>query len=239
MNISITYKKTFIVLWVLCVVGSLSVLPYIYYLGMVPSTVSIWKVAMLSAIQSGLLFGGICWISFKILPQTDLQPFPHLHRQSYLRQLIYPALISGILTGLTIFFFEKTVFVNSQLSGVHPPFWTGALASIYGAVNEEVLLRLFLFTLIYFIVGKCVKVHEKNRWVILWCITILVALLFGIGHLPAAFKLTPPSAFEAFRVLFLNGIAGIVFGWLYWSKGLWTAMGAHFVTDLMIHVMLV
>lgn len=237
MNISIIYKKPFMFIWTLCILGSWSVLPYIHYLKLLPSTISIWKVVMLSTIQAALLFGCICWISFKILPKTDLQPF--LHRHDYLKKVVYLALLSGFLTALTIFFFDMTVFNSSLLSEVHPPFWTGALASVYGAVNEEVLLRLFLFTLFYFLVGRCVKIHGNNRSIILWCINILVALLFGIGHLPAAFKLTPPSAFEVFRVLFLNGIAGIVFGWLYWSKGLWAAIASHFMTDLIIHVFLI
>lgn len=240
MNISITHKNTFRILWALCILGSLSVLPYIHYLEMLPSTISILKVAMLSTIQAILLFGCICWISFKILPKTDLQPFPQIDNQGgYLKKIVYPALISGVLTGLMIFFFDKMVFNSSQLSGEHPPFWAGALASIYGAVNEEVLLRLFLFTLIFFLVGKCTTINGKKRLIILWCINILVALFFGLAHLPAAFRITPASAFEIFRILFLNGIAGIVFGWLYWSKGLWTAIAAHFVTDLMIHVFLI
>ncbi len=232
-------KKTFLVLWVLCILGSLSVLPYIQHLDILPPTTSIWHVALLSTIQAALLFGLVCWISFKILPKTDLHPFPHLHKGNYLTQIVYPALISGVLVGITIFISDKIIFNNSLLSGVHPPFWVGALASIYGAINEEVLLRLFLFTLIYFFVGKCVTINEKNKSSILWCVNILVALLFGIGHLPAAFKLISPSAFEVFRVLLLNGIAGVVFGWLYWSKGLWTAMAAHFIADLMIHVFLI
>jgi len=66
-----------------------------------------------------------------------------------------------------------------------------------------------------------------------------VALVFGIGHLPTLFKLATPSSFEIYRVLLFNGIGGLVFGWLYWSRGLWTAIGAHFVTDLVIHVFLV
>jgi membrane protease YdiL (CAAX protease family) len=68
---------------------------------------------------------------------------------------------------------------------------------------------------------------------------VIVAIIFGLGHLPAAFKLVEPSSFEVIRVLLLNGIPGIVFGWLYWSRGLWTAMTAHFVTDLVIHVFVV
>jgi len=236
MNDRAANKKTFLILWALCILGSLAILPYILHLGIFSSTPSIWKAVLLGIFQAALLFWLICWISYKILPKTDLCPFPPL--RNYLRQIVYPALIAGALVGLVIFVADKTIFNNSLLSDVHPPFWLGALASIYGAVNEEVLLRLFLFTLIYFLVGKCLKIREHNRSLILWGVNILVALLFGIGHLPAAFKLASPSAFEIFRVLLLNGIAGVVFGWLYWSKGLWTAIAAHFVTDLMIHVFL-
>lgn len=239
MSTTTVNKKTFIFLWALCILGSWSVLPYVQHLGILPTTVSIWEVALLGTVQSILFFGLICWMSFKILPKTDLHPFPRLDRELALKQIVYPALISGVLVGIVIFISDKTIFNNSLISGDHPPFWTGALASFYGAVNEEVLLRLFLFSVIYFLVGKCVTIRRDNRFVILWVVNILVALIFGIGHLPAAFKLAPPSAFEIFRVLFLNGIAGIVFGWLYWSRGLWTAMAAHFVADIMIHVLLV
>ncbi len=236
---NITNRKTFFCLWSLCIIGSLSVLPYAQHLGILPSSASIWKIALLGTIQAGLFFGLICWISFRILPKTDLKPFPLLLRENRIRQIVLPSLISGILVGLAIFVSDKTIFDNSLLSGDHPPLWTGALASIYGAINEEVLLRLFLFTLLYFFVSKCLKIHRTNRSAILWSVNIFVALLFGVGHLPAAFKLVTPSAFEIFRVLFLNGIAGVVFGWLYWSRGLWTAIAAHFVTDLMIHVFLI
>lgn len=238
MNDIIKYRQNFIALWVLCILGALSVIPYIYYLGILPEH-SIWKAAFLGSFQAALLFGCACWISYKILPKTDLCPFPTIHQKNYVNEIIYPSLISGVLVGLAIFIFDKTIFNSSMLSVIHPPFWAGVLASLYGGVNEEVLLRLFLFSLIYFLFGKFITLHANTRWILLWSTNLLVALLFGIGHLPAAFKIAPPSTFETFRVLFLNGIAGIVFGWLYWSRGLWAAITAHFVTDLMIHVVLI
>ncbi|MBS0585322.1 MAG: CPBP family intramembrane metalloprotease [Verrucomicrobia bacterium] len=239
MNITTANKRRFILLWSLCILGFWSILPYIQHLEILPLTVSIWKVALLGTIQTALFFGLICWISFKILPKTDLHPFPPLYKKRFLKQIVYPALIAGILVGLAIFVADKLIFNSSLLLGVHPPFWTGALASLYGAVNEEVLMRLFLFTLVYFLIGKWLRIDSNNRSFILWSVNIFVALLFGIGHLPAAFKLISPSAFEIFRVLVLNGIAGVVFGWLYWSRGLWTAIATHFVADFMIHVFLI
>lgn len=232
-----TNKSTFFILWILCIVGSWSVLPYVQYPEILPDTISTLKVFLLGTTRSALFFGLICLLSFKILPKTDLHPFFY---RKFSEQIVYPGIIAGISVGGALFFFDKTVFQGSPLSpGVHPPFWAGALASIYGGVNEEVLLRLFLFTLIYFLFSKAIRIREANRLPILWSVNLLVALLFGIGHLPIAFKLASPSAFEIFRVLFLNGIAGVVFGWLYWSRGLWTAITAHVVADLVIHVFLI
>lgn len=232
-------KKIFFILWLLCIAGALAIIPYVQYLGIIPSEVPIWRVALFSTLQATLVFGLVCWISFKILPKTDLCPFAAANPR---RRVVYPALVAGVFVGLVIFLLDKTVFASSPLAkaGAHPLFWAGALASIYGAINEEVLLRLFLFTLIYFLLNKAFKCRSNKRLVLLWSTNILVALLFGAGHLPAAFNmLESPSAFEISRILILNGIAGIVFGWLYWSRGLWTAMAAHFVTDLMIHVFLI
>lgn len=229
-------KRLFLVLWVLCIFGSWSVLPYMRYLGIVPSSVSFAKVFLLSTIQSIVFFGIICWLSYFLVPKTDLSPFS---ADRPLRRIIYPGIIAGIAVGLIIYLLDITIFKSSLLSGVHPPAWTGLLASFYGGINEEVLLRLFFFTLLYFLFRKIFKFQAQNRLFFLWLTNAIVAIVFGLGHLPAAFKLVTPSSFEVFRVLLLNGIPGIAFGWLYWSRGLWTAMGAHFVTDLVIHAFLV
>jgi len=38
------------------------------------------------------------------------------------------------------------------------------------------------------------------------------------------------------RSIVLNGIAGIIFGWLYWQYGLAAAMLSHFSADIILHV---
>ncbi len=229
-------KKRFFFLWILCILGAVSVFPYMRYLGMLPATSSAWKMPLFYITQSVLFFGFICWSSFKILHKIDLKPFA---LRNPLKQIVYPALIWGTLVGFTLFIFDKALFSDSLFSEPRAPLWARALASIYGGVNEEVLVRFFLFSLLYFLLGKCVRIHSGNRLFILWAINISAALLFGIGHLPTAFKLTAPSTFEIYRILLLNGVAGAVFGWLYWSRGLWAAMGAHLIADLVIHVFLV
>jgi hypothetical protein len=39
------------------------------------------------------------------------------------------------------------------------------------------------------------------------------------------------------RTLVLNGFAGLVFGWLYWRRGLLAAMIAHTSADVVLHVL--
>lgn len=229
-------KGVFLVLWILCILGSWSILPYAQNIGILPSSVPFIKVFMLTTIQAALVFGVVCWLSYLLIPKTDLSPFLMHHP---LKRMVFPAVIAGLCVGVILYLFEITIFRNSSLTALHSSFWTGLLASFYGAINEEVLLRLFLFTLVYFLLGKIFKFHLQNRLIFLWITNVVVAIIFGLGHLPAAFKLTTPSSFEIFRILLLNAIPGLVFGWLYWSRGIWASMLGHFTADLMVHVVLV
>ncbi|MCB1148772.1 MAG: CPBP family intramembrane metalloprotease [Chlamydiia bacterium] len=229
-------KAHFFILWVLCILGAWSVLPYVQHLGLVPSSVSSLKIFLLSTVQASLLFGLVCWLSYLVVPKTDLIPFP-IDRS--LQRDIFPGVIAGLLVGVALYLLDGALFSSSLLSGKHPPVWIGLLASFYGAINEEVLLRLFLFTTVYFLLKKIFKLQPQNRLLILWITNVIVAIIFGLGHLPAAFKLISPSSLDVFRILLLNGIPGVVFGWLYWTRGLLAAMTAHFVTDVVIHAVLI
>jgi len=39
------------------------------------------------------------------------------------------------------------------------------------------------------------------------------------------------------QILLLNGSIGVAFGWLYWKYGLESAMLAHFLVDVVLHVL--
>lgn len=229
-----TNRHTYIILWLLCILGSLAVLPYVYALGVVPNDLYSFKLLSLTALQSAFMFGIVLGLSSIIVPKTDLMPF-QLQSSRYTLRL---GVISGLVAGVLIYILDYAFFKSEQ-QGETPARWTGLLASLYGAVNEEVLMRLFLFTLVYYIVGKVIPITQTNRTTLLWCVTFAVAICFGLGHLPLAFKLLDPTPLIIARILLLNAIPGIIFGWLYWSNGLWTAMLAHFVTDLLIHVVFV
>ncbi len=227
-----TKNRHFFLVWLGCIIGTWSIIPYLLQSHLIPESVPLAKLLFINTLLGAFIYAAILWLTSLILPKTDLKPFA-TNKPS--KGIFLPGAVPGILVGLTLIVLEKTLFLHSALSGIHPSAWAGALASIYGAINEEVLLRLFLFSLIYFLLIKICK-HTKQRSYLLWGTNILVALLFGLGHLPAALKLVSPTTFEISRVLLLNGIPGLVFGWLYWSRGFYMAVVAHFVADLMIHV---
>ena len=67
----------------------------------------------------------------------------------------------------------------------------------------------------------------------MWLAILVSAVLFGVGHLPAAAMVGMPlTAPVIARVVTLNAFAGIVFGWLFWRRSLEAAMLAHAVTHL-------
>ena len=111
----------------------------------------------------------------------------------------------------------------------------GLLASFYGAINEEIYLRLFVMSLLVWIFYKFSK--NKNNPIFMWFSIFISSILFGLGHLPIALKFAPLSVWLVAKIVTLNGIAGVAFGWLYWKKGLESAMIAHFSADIILHVL--
>ena len=90
------------------------------------------------------------------------------------------------------------------------------------------MLRLFFVTSLVWILYK---LKLKSVWLAL----SIVAFLFALAHLPLN-DIASISLFMFVRQIFTSGLAGMVFGWLYWKKGLESAMLAHFSTDIVLVV---
>ena len=94
-------------------------------------------------------------------------------------------------------------------------------------------------TLISWIFFKIKKTEEgKPTSAGMWLAIIIAAVIFGIGHLPTLLAITTPTPLLIIRVIILNAVGGIIFGWLYWKKGLESAMISHFSADIVLHVIL-
>ena len=197
------------------VLVALFVLPYLFQLNPLTSTSTVVILASVAA-QAAVLYGLLVWICSVIVPKTDLDPF-NIERTS-----VPYAFVAGIAVAGIILILDTMLFANGFASHTsHPSPWAGTLASVYGGVNEEVMLRLFFLTFVYFALGKMVTPTSTNRLYLLWTANGIAALLFAAGHLPFLFQLTTPSVLDITRVLVLNGLASLTFGWLYFSRSLW------------------
>ena len=99
---------------------------------------------------------------------------------------------------------------------------------LYGGIVEELLLRWGVMTLIAWGSWRILqRGHGTPRPEIMWGAAIVAALLFGALHLPYTATIVPLTATVVLRAVLLNGIGGILFGWLYWRKSLEAAMLAH------------
>lgn len=70
-----THKMPFLVVWLLSIFGALSVVPYVRYLGILPSSFSLESMLFITALQAMLFSGLLCYLSFLLISRTDLAPF--------------------------------------------------------------------------------------------------------------------------------------------------------------------
>ncbi|GAB5539219.1 MAG: CPBP family intramembrane metalloprotease [Salibacteraceae bacterium] len=104
---------------------------------------------------------------------------------------------------------------------------------LYGGFTEEIMMRFGLMTLIVWIISK---VTNRLGSVEFWVGILLASLLFAVGHFPVAFQaVESPSAGLLTYILLGNTLGGIIFGWLYWKKGLEAAFLGH----IFAHVIMV
>ena len=156
------------------------------------------------------------------------------------RVLAFSAVV-GVLAGAVIFGVDLLLFgrleieLNEAVSV--PGWWQGLLSSLYGGINEEIMLRLFLLNGLLWVLNLMFRKSSSAAWKV-WIALIAAALLFGLGHLPAARAMMEMSRLMVVRILVLNLIPGIAFGVLFWRRGLLCAMTAHLSADVLIHAIL-
>lgn len=109
------------------------------------------------------------------------------------------------------------------------PFLTRVL---YGGITEEIIMRFGCMSFLVWILSLLSNSHSN---LVYWTAIVLSSLIFGLLHLPLAFALIPsPTSALISYIIIANALGGLVFGWLYWKKGLAVAMLAHIVTHLVM-----
>ena len=142
-------------------------------------------------------------------------------------------LMAGVVGGLFLILPDVLLFGKYSTaimdSYATKPTVAYMLASVlYGGVIEEVMLRLFMMSLLAFLLWKLFQKNSKQPSTnMLIVANLLSAILFAAGHLPATNMLIGLTPLTVVRCFLLNGGFGILFGWLYRKYGLRYAMIAH------------
>jgi hypothetical protein len=238
-------RAQFVVLFSAGLVGVLAVLPYLFAL--VPPTegVSLTVLATAAVVQLGAIVAVSCLVGLYLGPKVGLGA-PLLRARlsgrpvgDELRETVRPAVPLGVAAAVAIVALDigfGAAGVSIPAGSVdQPELWKRALASLYGGITEELLLRFGLMTLLVwlstFVVGEDGPADGAVRAAI-----VVTALAFGAGHLGTLASITDPTPLLVVRTVLLNAIGGVVFGWLYWRRGIEAAMVAHLTADLTLHV---
>jgi membrane protease YdiL (CAAX protease family) len=207
-------------------------------------------IILAAAVQSGLLIAVAIYFGLRTssavglrLPLLDalLSGQPLL---PVLKTGLVPALIAGLVSGAAIAALEQFYFQPRLPEAFHKAkermaVWKRVLACFYGGIYEELLLRLFVMSGLIWAISRIFSQSGGGITLgVFWAANILASLLFGIGHLPATARIAPLNPLIISRALILNGLAGLLFGVLFFNNGLEFAVLAHFVVDVLIHVFL-
>jgi len=145
-------------------------------------------------------------------------------------------IMAGLVLGAIISFSAFYEPQERHLDFYSIPIWKRLLAGLFhGGIVEELFFRwfllLFLAWLLSFIPGLPVSPISNNTF---WAANIISALLFGLAHLPGNAAIAPLTKVSIVLTIFLNVIVGLVFGYLFWQRGLEAAVLAHMSTHIVL-----
>lgn len=206
-----------------------------------------WVIVLLQSAQSVVLLGVTTGLGLLIAHQIGLGAplieglFAGKDVSAQAVAMLVPAVIIGLASSLILLVLEITVFWPRLPQAMRdhfpiPALWKRLLASFYGAIDEEILLRLFLLSLLAWLIGFAWHLPGGQPTLgAFWLANIIAAVIFGLGHLPATAALVKLTPLLIGRAILLNGVLGIATGYLFVRYGLEAAMLAHFAADLVLH----
>ena len=251
-----TFKmKLFAILWLAGMVGVLSIL--LIDLSAVIASLPVRAgtkippitpaLKLLTLVQPGILLILAVLLGVALAPKVRLSS-PIAEAAASGRQLrrpllpqIIPGLLGGMMGGVAIVLTAQlwkpllAPEVIARIAGFGKllPVPTRLL---YGGITEELLMRWALMTVLVWAIWRLFQKGRERPNSSCYVSAILISsVVFGVGHLPVAFLVVPNVTLSlAGYVIVVNSAFGFVAGYLYWRKGLESAMIAHMCTHLVI-----
>lgn len=250
------FLKTFIVFFIIGMIGVILLIPTIIplleqQLQSIPNPPEIpfAVLVLISLANPAILLILSIIVGLLTAPKAGLVSYLHLWLNDRLdredKSAFKKSILSGVLSGLVV---AVILFGTDRLLQPYLPaglqsgndtasIWATVSGVFYGGITEEIMMRWGMMSLLVFGLWKIFqrrKAHPSSA--ILWISVFISSLLFAVGHIGATAMVAPLTPIVLIRMMFLNSIGGIVFGWLYWKKGLEIAMVAHGYTHITMAV---
>ena len=206
--------------------------------------VSKQMIAISSAIQYGIAFGVIlASIGIVLSKKVNLWKEFKIDKKAITATIVF-SIIGALLLfpGDKLIFGSLNTWVREQYT-VKPTINKMIGGLLVGGIIEEVMMRLFLMSLIVFIISKMFYKNKKEIPTIVFVIAnILSSLLFAAGHLPSTATMTTLTSVIIIRCFLFNGGLGLAFGYLYRKYNIEYAMIAHglahLISDLLMLILI-
>lgn len=204
-----------------------------------PADANVVVASALSVVTPAVLVVVATLVGTATAPRVGFRSFVHEHATDgrpvwrRLRESAPKAVVVGLATGAGILALDLAltrIVPAAAPSQPGPRSVAFVLASaparfLFGGLAEELMLRWGLVSAIAWTLAAVVP-GERSRTVA-WTAVVLAAIAFGAAHLPQAAATVELTLPVVARIVALNAMAGVVFGWLYVTDALETAMLAH------------
>lgn len=152
-------------------------------------------------------------------------------------RVVWQYMALGFATAAAIIGLDQALFTGVSLERIRTlgaqPVIVRCIIILYSAVTEEIIYRLGIATLVaWLVLMPFSSLGPRMKAISIWFSIVVAAVLFGLAH--AGNLPNVPHPF--LRAITLNGIAGVVLGWVYWNRGLESAIVTHLAADALIYL---
>lgn len=147
--------------------------------------------AVISMIQYGLFYGLILsCIGISISKKVNLWKKFEWNKKEVVITLIITIICSLILfPGDKLIFGPFSTWVNSQYT-IQPTISKIFAGLLAGGIIEEVMLRLFLMSLIVLVISKLLYKKKEIPIIVYIIANIVATFVFAVGHIPSTIQMT-------------------------------------------------
>ena len=146
-------------------------------------------------------------------------------------------IVLGVVLPLVMLGLDQLFFDGSSLERVRElgsePLTLRLLIVPYSAIREEFFYRVGAATLSAWLAFLILsRQTEKGKNISHWIGILVAAVLFGLAHVATL----PDAAHPVLRAVVVNGVPAIALGWLYWWRGLESAILMHMVAIAVVYI---